>query len=94
MTATPAPTAIGLRVGQRILLARQKIGLSQVELARRTGVEPQQVSKWECGRRLPNLPTLVALALVLHVQTDFLCGLTDSPYLVGGVSTGGVGVGV
>jgi uncharacterized protein len=41
--------------------ARQRSGLSQVELARRAGVTQSVISAYESGRRQPALPTLANL---------------------------------
>ncbi|MGO8956721.1 MAG: helix-turn-helix domain-containing protein [Streptosporangiaceae bacterium] len=48
---------------QRVLLrqARQRAGLSQVELAARAGVTQSVISAYESGHRQPSLPTLAAL---------------------------------
>lgn len=41
--------------------ARQRAGMSQVELAGRAGVTQSVISAYESGRRQPSLPTLAAL---------------------------------
>lgn len=41
------------KIGKAIINARKKAGLSQQELAEKTGVSPQAVSKWENGHNLP-----------------------------------------
>jgi uncharacterized protein len=41
--------------------ARQRAGMSQVELAARAGVTQSVISAYESGRRQPSLPTLAAL---------------------------------
>lgn len=45
---------------------RQKLGVSQVELARRMGVDQPTVSKWETGARYPFPHTLGAIAKALR----------------------------
>lgn len=54
--------------------ARQRSGLSQVELARRAGVTQSVISAYESGRRQPALPTLAhlieATGLHLHVSLE------------------------
>lgn len=38
-----------MKLGEKILSARKKAGLSQVDLADALGVSRQSVSKWETG---------------------------------------------
>ncbi|MCL1593775.1 MAG: helix-turn-helix domain-containing protein [Actinomycetia bacterium] len=53
----PAPTlAAGL-----LRLARDKVGMTQVELATVAGVSQQSISAYETGRKEPTLPTLQRL---------------------------------
>ncbi|MDP9397101.1 MAG: helix-turn-helix transcriptional regulator, partial [Actinomycetota bacterium] len=41
--------------------ARERAGLSQLELGRRAGVAQSVISAYESGRRQPALPTLAGL---------------------------------
>ncbi|NED97803.1 helix-turn-helix domain-containing protein [Phytoactinopolyspora alkaliphila] len=50
--------------------ARQKAGLSQVELARLAGVTQSVVSAYESGRRQPALPTLARLVEATGQDVD------------------------
>ncbi len=47
------------------------------ELAKKINVSPNTVSRWERGKRLPNLDAIIALAKFFKVSTDYLCGLED-----------------
>ena len=42
-----------MTLGERILIARCGIGLSQEELARRLGVDPSKLRRWESGKGQP-----------------------------------------
>jgi len=42
-----------LSVGERLRLTRMLLGLSQRELARKLGVDPSTVRKWEAGKSAP-----------------------------------------
>ena len=53
---------------------RKALGLSQEELAAKTGVSRQAVSKWETGDVAPDLNRLLALAEALDTSLDALCG--------------------
>lgn len=67
--------------------ARQAAGLSQTELARRSGVAQSVVSAYEAGKRQPALPTLSklieatghTLAIGLQRSDSSVRGLPDSP---------------
>lgn len=53
-------------------------GYSQHGLAAKLNVSPQTVSKWECGRGVPDIENLCLLAGVLGVSLDALIGSTSS----------------
>lgn len=61
-----------LPVGENVRRARLAMGLSQAELARRTGVQPAWIAHIEAARQLPSLPNAVALADALGVSLDDL----------------------
>lgn len=48
------------------------MGLSQEELAQRSGVSRQSVTKWETGQSAPDVDRLVQLADLLGVSLDYL----------------------
>lgn len=67
--------------------ARERSGLSQSELARRSGVAQSVVSAYEAGKRQPALPTLWkliaatghSLAITLERSDPSVRGLPDTP---------------
>ena len=67
----------------RLQSARQLRGLSQSELAIKSGLQPSAVSHFENGRRAPSFDNLKALSNALDVTTDYLLGRVDSPTLTG-----------
>ncbi len=60
-------------VSQRIVKCREKLGVSQSELARRLGVRPQAVQQWESGG-LPKTGRLEKIAEVLGTTVAYLFG--------------------
>lgn len=64
-------------LGPRIAALRKRSGMSQAELARRLRISPSAVGMYEQGRREPPAETLVQLAEIFEVSTDFL--LTGIP---------------
>ena len=51
---------------------REFLGISQAELARRTGLQPAVISHFETGGRVPNIANLIKLSKALGVSTDRL----------------------
>ena len=50
-------------------------GLTQFDLAMRSGVPDRYISRYELGKSLPNTDHLRKLAKALGVTTDYLLGL-------------------
>jgi DNA-binding XRE family transcriptional regulator len=59
--------------------ARERLGLTQVELARRAGVSRQLVSGVEAGRHVPSVDAAIGLARVLGVSVERLFGPSQAP---------------
>lgn len=59
-------------IGERIAQKREAAGLSQSELARRLGLSPQAVQKWEAGVSTPRNSKLGDLAMVLGTSMGYL----------------------
>ena len=66
-----------MKICDRILMHRKRLGLSQEELASQLGVSRQAVSKWEVGSAMPDPGNIVALAKIFGISTDEL--LMDAP---------------
>ncbi len=65
-------------------------GFSQHGLAAALGVSPQTVSKWECGRGMPDIENLCLLARLLGVSVDALLdGSLDKKRIMIGIDGGG-----
>lgn len=62
----------------RIREARKKKALTMKELAQKVGVVESAISMYETGKREPDYSTLVKIADVLDVSTDFLLCRTNS----------------
>lgn len=60
----------------RLITARQRRGLSQTELARKTGLQPAAIGHFEKDRRKPSFANIRALAKALDVTSDYLLGRT------------------
>jgi DNA-binding XRE family transcriptional regulator len=59
----------GPRLGARLRALRKAAGLTQAELARRTGIHRPNIARVEAGRHTPSLETLGRLATAIGVPT-------------------------
>ena len=59
-------------LGGRLVSAREAIGLSTAQLARRIGVKTESLSAWEDDRDEPRANRLVTIAGVLNVSPSWL----------------------
>lgn len=76
----PRPTGNSRPVGERLREIRKRRGMSQRELAARSGVSPSAIRKLEQDDYgTPRLETLRALAVALHVPTTRLFGAHETP---------------
>lgn len=61
---------------EKLIVLRDRAGLSQMELADRLGVSRQAVSRWESGDTTPTMDKLKSLARIYGVSLDWLCSDT------------------
>lgn len=65
------------RCGQRLRALREAAGLTQLELAARSGLIHEAISRWETGRKTPNAASVRQLAGVLGVEPARFTGQED-----------------
>lgn len=58
---------------EKLIVLRDKAGISQMTLAHQLGVSRQAVSRWESGDATPSMDKLKALAKIYGVSLDWLC---------------------
>jgi transcriptional regulator with XRE-family HTH domain len=59
------------QLGEKLRGLRLKKSMGLVELGKHTGLSPAMLSKLECGKLFPTLPTLFRIALVFSVGLDY-----------------------
>ncbi len=69
---------MNISLGENIRRLRNKITLTQEQLAEAVGVSPQAVSRWETGISYPDITLLPVLANIFSVSTDTLLGVDIS----------------
>lgn len=67
-----------LKFGERLKELRLKNKYTQKQIAERLGVAISAVSSYESGVRYPTYDSLIKLARIFRVSTDYLLGL-ESP---------------
>ena len=70
----PSPSAV---FPARLRSAREYRGLTQGELATRSGLQPSAISHFETGTRKPSFDNLHLLADTLDVTIDYLLGRVE-----------------
>lgn len=63
----------------RLREAREKRGLTQVDLSKEAGLPSTTISHFESGSRKPSFDNLRRLSKVLAVSSDYLMGIVDAP---------------
>ena len=63
-----------MNYGEALKYQREAHGLSQSELAKRTGLKQQMISWWEANKGLPNIDFCVRLADFYQISLDELVG--------------------
>lgn len=64
---------------ERFTRLRQDRGYTQQKIAKKLGVTPQAVSKWENGTSLPDVETVRSIAQLMDCSTDYLLNHQPSP---------------
>ena len=64
---------------ERFTRLRQDQGYTQQKIAKKLGVTPQAVSKWENGTSLPDVETVRSIAQLMDCSTDYLLNHQPSP---------------
>ncbi len=59
-------------LGNRIKAEREKLNLSQDELAQRMNISRQAISKWETGKSYPDIEKILKLSEVFNLSLDEL----------------------
>lgn len=69
-----------MSVSVRIKKRRDKLGMTQTQLAKVAKLTPAAISQFESGARKPAFDTLSSLADALKVTTDYLLGKKEQGY--------------
>ena len=67
-----------MNMGEKLRTLRLNRNLTQNQIADRIGLAISAISSYESGMRYPSYETLIKLARIFHVSTDYLLGMTDT----------------
>lgn len=64
-----------IKIGKFIAERRKSVGLTQMQLAEKLNITDRAVSKWECGKTMPDSSIMLELCGILEITVnDLLCG--------------------
>lgn len=66
------------KIGKYIKFLRERNNLTQEELAKKVPVTREAVSKWETGRRIPDIETLIILSKIFNLSIESLLSGEES----------------
>lgn len=66
-------------LNQRLVGLRKSHGFSQRDVAEKIGLPVRSYQRYELGESVPVISSIVALARLYGVSTDYLLGLRDTP---------------
>ena len=66
-----------LNIADRIKYLRDKVGMTQTDLAQRLGISRSAVNSWEMSLSSPSLQNIVEMIKIFHVNADYLLASSD-----------------
>ena len=66
-----------LTFGERLRMARERAGLSQLDVFKTINLNNRSLSRYENNATVPNPDTMKALIELYDVSADFILGLSD-----------------
>jgi transcriptional regulator with XRE-family HTH domain len=67
-------------LSERIKEQRQKIGLTQIQLAEKLDISPSMIGMVEAEHKNVSLELLIKMCNLFKCSSDYLLGLVDEPY--------------
>ncbi|MBR3894514.1 MAG: helix-turn-helix transcriptional regulator [Clostridia bacterium] len=66
-----------LHIADRIRYLRDKMGMTQTDLAKKLGISRSAVNSWEMSLSSPSLSNIIEMSQIFHVNIDYLLSLSD-----------------
>lgn len=64
-------------IGERIKYVRTNLKISQQELADKVDKQRTEITMFETGARIPDIDTIIKIAKILNITTDYILGLSE-----------------
>jgi len=61
-----------IKIGAFIVAKKKELNLTQAELAGKLHITDKAVSKWECGKSLPDVPVMIELSKIFNITLNEL----------------------
>ena len=78
MSVEKTREAIRLKVGERIRNSREKISANGRDFAKMLGTSYQQVYRWENGKTVPSIFSIIQIAELTNVSANYLLNVFPS----------------
>lgn len=66
-----------MKIGERIVSARMKAGLTQADIAQKLNITAQTISAWERGVKTPKLDTIIRICNAIGCDTSEILNTVD-----------------
>lgn len=66
-----------MNIGERLQELRTDKGLSQMQLAKLTGLSQSAIARWELNKTEPTASALIVLSKFYGESMEYILGLTD-----------------
>ena len=66
-----------INIADKIRYLRDKVGMTQSDLAKRLGISRSAVNSWEMSLSTPSLANIMEMKEIFHVSVDYLLSLEN-----------------
>ena len=66
-----------INIADKIRYLRDKVGMTQSDLAKRLGISRSAVNSWEMSLSTPSLANIIEMKEIFHVSVDYILSLED-----------------
>ena len=64
-------------IADRIRYLRDKMGMTQTDLAKKLGISRSAVNSWEMSLSFPSLVNVIEMTQIFRVSADYLLGISS-----------------
>ena len=66
-----------INIADKIRYLRDKVGMTQSDLAKRLGISRSAVNSWDMSLSTPSLANIIEMKEIFHVSVDYMLSLED-----------------